>query len=96
MMIDDLTMARIERLSGLKLSLKEREALRADLTRILEYFQKLTELDTEGVPPFEPLPGRTNAWREDEPQGSLPRKEALANAPDQEDGHFRVPPVFGD
>jgi len=95
-MIDERLMARIERRSGLKLSPAEREALRADLTRILEYFQKLTELDTEGVPPFEPLPGRVNVWREDEPQGSLPQEAALANAPDKEDGYFRVPPVFGD
>ncbi|HHE47898.1 MAG TPA: Asp-tRNA(Asn)/Glu-tRNA(Gln) amidotransferase GatCAB subunit C, partial [Candidatus Acetothermia bacterium] len=47
-MIDERLMARIERLSGLELSPAEREVLRADLTRILEYFQKLTELDTEG------------------------------------------------
>ena len=95
-MIDERLMARIERLSGLELSPAEREALRADLTRILEYFQKLTELDTEGVAPFEPLPGRVNAWREDEPRESLSQEEALANAPDRQDGYFKVPRVFGD
>jgi len=94
-MIDERLMARIERLSGLELSPAEREALRADLSRILEYFQKLTELDTEGVPPFEPLPGRVNAWREDEPRESLSQEEALANAPDRQDGYFKVPRVFG-
>ena len=95
-MIDDRTMARIEELSGLKLSPEEREALKADLTRILEYFQKLQELPTDGVPPFEPLPGRVNAWREDEPRESLPQEEALKNAPARQDGYFSVPPVFGD
>ena len=94
-MIDDRTMARIEKLAGLKLSLAEREALKEDLTRILDYFQKLAELDTEGVPPFEPLPGQVNVWREDEPGESLPQGEALANAPDREDGYFKVPRVFG-
>jgi aspartyl-tRNA(Asn)/glutamyl-tRNA(Gln) amidotransferase subunit C len=34
-----------------------------------------------------------NVWGEDEPRPSLPRDEALANAPDPEDGHFRVPAV---
>ncbi len=95
-MIDDRTMARIEQLAGLELSPEEREALKEDLTRILDYFRKLTELDTEGVPPFEPLPGQVNAWREDEPAESLPQEEALANAPAEEDGYFKVPRVFGD
>jgi aspartyl-tRNA(Asn)/glutamyl-tRNA(Gln) amidotransferase subunit C len=95
-MIDERTMANLERLAGLKLSPEERERLKADLTRILEYFQKLGELDTDGVPPFDPLPGRVNAWREDEPQPSLAPEEALANAPQTERGHFKVPRVFGE
>lgn len=95
-MIDDRTMDRIERLAGLELSPEEREALKSDLSRILDYFQELAELDTEGVPPFEPLPGRTNAWREDEPRESLSQGEALANAPAEEDGYFKVPRVFGE
>lgn len=95
-MIDDDIMARIERLAGLELSPEEREALRGDLTRILDYFRELAELDTEGVPPFEPLPGRVNAWREDVPQPSLSQQEALRNAPETEAGQFKVPPVFGD
>jgi aspartyl-tRNA(Asn)/glutamyl-tRNA(Gln) amidotransferase subunit C len=94
-MIDERTMARIEELAGLRLSPEERESLRADLTRILDYFQKLQELPTEDVPPFSALPGRTNAWREDIPEESLPEEEALRGAPRKEDGHFSVPPVFG-
>ncbi|MCD5408919.1 Asp-tRNA(Asn)/Glu-tRNA(Gln) amidotransferase subunit GatC [Candidatus Bipolaricaulota bacterium] len=95
-MIDDRVMARIEQLAGLELSPEEREALKADLTRILDYFQKLSELDTQGVPPFEPLPGQVNAWREDEPAESLAQGESLANAPEQEAGYFKVPRVFGE
>ncbi len=94
-MIDDETMARIEQLAGLELSPEERQALRGDLERILAYFRKLGEVDTEGVPMFEPLPGRTNAWRDDEPEDSLPPEAALGNAPEREDGYFKVPPVFG-
>ncbi len=95
-MIDDWTMERIEQLAGLKLSREEKEALKADLSKILDYFQELTELDTEGVPPFDPLPGKANAWREDEPGESLPQGKALANAPAEEDGYFKVPRVFGE
>lgn len=93
-MIDEKTMSKVERLAGLVLAPKEREKLRADLAKILAYFQKLQEVPTEGVPPFSPLPGVTNKFREDEPQPSLPQEEALRNAPATKDGFFLVPPLF--
>jgi aspartyl-tRNA(Asn)/glutamyl-tRNA(Gln) amidotransferase subunit C len=92
--IDERTMERVEALSGLSLSPEERRHLRADLSRILDYFQKLQELPTEDVPPFTPLPGQVNAWREDEPRASVSPEEAMANAPAARDGYFFVPPVF--
>ncbi len=94
-MIDERVMARVEALAGLRLTSEEREHLRADLEKILAYFRKLQEVPTEGVPPFSPLPGVTNAFRPDEPGPSLPPEEALANAPEKEDGFFSVPPLFG-
>ncbi len=96
MEINDEFMRRLEELAGLELSPEEREALRGDLERILSYFQKLQELDTEGVPPYEPLPGVRNVFREDEPKESLPQGEALKNAPRRSDGYFLVPKVFGE
>ncbi len=93
-MIDDVLMAKVEALAGLRLTPEEREALRADLEKILAYFHKLQEVDTQGVPPFSPLPGQINVLREDEPEASLPPEEALRNAPDAVDGYFRVPPLF--
>ncbi|MFH1610181.1 MAG: Asp-tRNA(Asn)/Glu-tRNA(Gln) amidotransferase subunit GatC [Candidatus Bipolaricaulota bacterium] len=93
--MDEQTMSRVEELAGLRLSPEERVQLMADLGRILDHFNKLQELPTAGVPPFTPLP-EVNVWREDEPTPSLPREEALRNAPDVQDGHFRVPPVFED
>ena len=96
MEITDQLMRRLEELAGLKLSPEEREALRRDLARILSYFQKLGELDTEGVPPYEPLPGVRNVFREDEPEESLSQGKALENAPRRDDGYFAVPRVFGE
>jgi aspartyl-tRNA(Asn)/glutamyl-tRNA(Gln) amidotransferase subunit C len=96
MEITDALMRRLEVLAGFELSPEEREALRDDLARILSYFQKLQELDTEGVPPFEPLPGVRNVFREDKPRDSLPQHEALKNAPRRDDGYFVVPRVFGE
>ncbi len=93
-MIDDETLERIETLAGLRLSPQQREKMRQDLSRILAYFQKLQEVPTDSVQPFDPLAGQTNAWREDVPRPSLPRDQALANAPATREGHFFVPPVF--
>lgn len=87
-------MDKVEALAGLRLDPGEREKLKADLSKILAYFQKLQEIPTEGVPPFSPLPDQVNVLREDEPEPSLSQEEALANAPDQKDGFFRVPPLF--
>ncbi|MGY4707566.1 Asp-tRNA(Asn)/Glu-tRNA(Gln) amidotransferase subunit GatC [Candidatus Bipolaricaulota sp. J31] len=96
MEITERLMRRLEELAGFELSPEEREALRADLARILSYFQKLQELDTEGVPPYEPLPGVRNVFREDEPREPLSQEEALRNAPRRDDGYFLVPRVFGE
>ncbi|MGC9529756.1 MAG: Asp-tRNA(Asn)/Glu-tRNA(Gln) amidotransferase subunit GatC [Candidatus Bipolaricaulaceae bacterium] len=93
-MIDDALMVRIEALAGLQLSPAQRQALKEELGKILNYFQKLGELDTAGVPPFEPLPGRRGAARPDEPTPGLSAQEALASAPDRRDDYFFVPPVF--
>jgi aspartyl-tRNA(Asn)/glutamyl-tRNA(Gln) amidotransferase subunit C len=93
-MIDERTMAKVEALAGFRLTPEERERLRADLAKILAYFQKLQEVPTDGVPPFFPLPGVTNALREDEPAPSLSQGEALQNAPEKEEGFFVVPPLF--
>ncbi len=87
-------MAKVEALAGLRLTPEEREKLRADLAKILAYFQKLQEVPTEGVSPFSPLPHVVNALREDEPKPSLSQEEALQNAPEKEDGFFSVPPLF--
>jgi len=62
---------------------------------ILEYVDKLREVDTKGVNPTSHAIFLTNAFREDQMKEHLNRKDALANAPDQEDGAFLVPKVVG-
>ncbi len=84
----------IAHLARLELTEEEIEAYRQQLSSILDYFERLKEVDTEGIPPTASvLPPRTRL-REDEPRPGLSREELLANAPDVEDGQFRVPPVL--
>jgi len=62
---------------------------------ILDYVDKLNEVDTEGIRPTSHAISLTNAFREDEPNKHLEPEKALANAPEKEDGNFIVPKVVG-
>ena len=66
------------------------ERLRTQLSHILENFEVLRRLDTEGVPPTDHAVPIQNVMREDESLPSYPKEAVLANAPRQEEGAFRV------
>ena len=76
-----------------RLEIPEAEVARVqeELGAILEAVGKVSELDLAGVEPTSHPLDLVNRWAEDEPRPSLPREEALANAPDPADGSFRVP-----
>ncbi len=85
----------IAELARLKFSEKELDNFTHQLNQILEYVEKLNELDTENVEPLShPIEGN-NAFREDELKPSLSREEALKNAPDCDEQFFKVPKVIG-
>ena len=81
-------------LARLRFSGEEIPQLAAELDRILTYVDKLSELDTDGVEPTTHAVPRVNAFREDEVTESLPREEALANAPADNGESFVVPRVI--
>jgi aspartyl-tRNA(Asn)/glutamyl-tRNA(Gln) amidotransferase subunit C len=92
-----LTIAEVEhvaRLARLRLSPDELEHMRVQLSQILDHFAMLGELDVSSVPPTAQVTGLTNVWRADEVRPSLPRDAALANAPDEQEGMFRVKAIF--
>ena len=83
----------VAKLARLELSDDEIERFREQLSAILEAVGTVSELDLSGVEPTSHPLDVVNVWDEDEPRPCLPREEALANAPDPEDGYFGVPPV---
>ena len=83
----------VAKLARLALTEEEIERFRGQLSAILEAVGKVSELDLEGVPPTSHPLDLVNVYAEDEPQSSLSREEALANAPETEGGFFAVPPV---
>jgi aspartyl-tRNA(Asn)/glutamyl-tRNA(Gln) amidotransferase subunit C len=80
-------------LAKLALTEEEIERLQEQLSAILEAVGKVSELDLAEVEPTSHPLDVVNVWADDDPHGSLPLPEALANAPEPEDGHFRVPPA---
>ena len=88
-----IDVAYIARLAKLDLTAEETARFSEDLNQVLAYVEQLDRWDTAGVEPmYHPLPV-FDALREDTPGNSLSNEAALANAPAQEDGQFRVPKV---
>jgi len=82
--------AHVALLARLGLSGDEMEHLGSELDAILRAIDKLNEVDTSAVAETAQVGGLVNVWREDEPSESIGADRALANAPDREDGMFRV------
>ena len=92
-----LSLAQVEhvaQLAQLSLSDQEKELFREQLSSILEYAQRLQQVDTSAIPPTATVLPLENVMRDDQVRPSLPLADVLANAPDTEDGYFRVPVVL--
>ena len=86
---------RTAKLARLKLSPVEIEQLTHDLSTIVDYFQKLSEVDTSEMPLHAEQEDGPGALRDDCVGDSLPRDEALSGAPEQDGEFFLVPKVIG-
>lgn len=86
----------VAKLSRLRLTDEEIEHFGEQLSNVLGYMSKLSELDVEGVEPMAHALDVTNVLREDVPVDGMPTDKALMNAPQQADGFFRVPKILGE
>jgi aspartyl-tRNA(Asn)/glutamyl-tRNA(Gln) amidotransferase subunit C len=84
----------VARLARLEVSEDEKAVFARQLSAILTHIDQLKGLDTTGVEPTATVLPTDNVFREDEVRPSLTPEQALANAPDQEDGFFRVPRIL--
>lgn len=92
--ISDETIEYVGILAKLELSEDEKEQAKKDMGRMLDYIDKLGELDTEGVEPMSHVFPVQNVFREDVVTNSDIREQLLSNAPEQKDGMFAVPRTF--
>lgn len=86
----------VAKLARLDLTDEELDLFEEQLSRILEHANTVTALDTEGVEPTSHSMPLMNVVRPDEVIEPIGSEAALANAPFEESGHFRVPRILDD
>jgi len=81
-------------LARLELTEKEEELFSKQLKSILEYINKLNELDTRDVEPTAHVIPVKGMLRDDNPSPSLSKEKALENAPQRDGGFYKVPKII--
>jgi aspartyl-tRNA(Asn)/glutamyl-tRNA(Gln) amidotransferase subunit C len=83
-------------LARLRLSDAEAEKMTGELGKIVAFVDQLAEVSTDGVEPMAHAMELRNVFRDDHVAASLPRDEALANAPHHDQRGYLVPAVLGE
>ena len=89
--IMDETIEYVGILAKLELSREEKEEAKKDMGRMLDYIDKLNELDTSNVEPMSHVFSMNNVFRQDVVTNGDDRGDMLKNAPEQKEGAFKVP-----
>jgi aspartyl-tRNA(Asn)/glutamyl-tRNA(Gln) amidotransferase subunit C len=95
-MIDREQVRKVAHLARLELTTAEEEQFTGQLSSILEYFEQLSELDTEDVPPTTRAIDVSNITRPDELTPFADRDLLLNNAPEREETFFKVPKILSE
>lgn len=94
MEVNDTLVDKLANLARLRFNDAEKEDIKNDLQRMIQFVEKLNEVDTTGVEPLLHMSDEVNILREDKVQGSISRAEGLQNAPVHDDVFFKVPKVI--
>lgn len=81
-------------LARIDISSEEEKFLGSQLSRILEYIDKLKEVDVDGIEPMRGLHLQKNVFREDQVKIYPFREDIIANAPKKDGNYFKIPPVI--
>ena len=92
--ISDETIEYVGILSKLELSTQEKEQAKKDMGSMLDYIDKLNELDTTGIEPMSHVFPVQNVFREDVVTNGDESEKTLKNAPGEKDNMFMVPRTF--
>ena len=93
--IDDETIENVCILAKLSLGEEAKEKAKEDMQKMLDYVEKLDELDTDGVEPLSHIFGDENVFRDDVVTNGDNKEAMLANAPKEKEGQYQVPKTIG-
>ncbi len=94
MQIDENTIDRIALLAKLQFNSEAKKRIKEDMNKMLDFIDKLNELDTENVEPLLFITDEVNVLREDIAKATISQQEALKNSPDKNSDYFKVPKVI--
>ena len=94
MKVTDDIVKHIAHLARLDFKGEELGAIKGDMEKIIDFVDKLSEIDTENVEPLIFMNEKVNVLREDVPNQTLTKENALANAPKSDSDYFRIPKVL--
>lgn len=94
MRIDLETIEKVAHLARLEVKEEEKQGLLDDMNKILDFMDKLNEVDTESVEPLVYMNEEFNVFRSDEVIKTISRTDGLLNAPSHDDRYFRVAKVI--
>lgn len=94
MEINRETLLKLAHLARLHFSTESEKEMLQGLNDMINWVEKLHEVDTEGVEPLTNMSQEVNSWCEDAIGGDLTREQALKNAPKKDSEFFKVPKVL--
>ncbi len=94
MEVNEALIDKLANLARLNFDAAAKEEIRNDLQKMIQFIEKLNEVDTTGVEPLLHMSSNVNILRSDEVKGSISRESGLKNAPVHDEQFFKVPKVI--
>ncbi|MBK9791682.1 MAG: Asp-tRNA(Asn)/Glu-tRNA(Gln) amidotransferase subunit GatC [Sphingobacteriales bacterium] len=91
MIVDDVLVDKLANLSKLEFDTDGKKAIKTDLSKILNFMEKLNELNTDGIEPLIYINEEVNIFRVDEINYPVTKEDALKNAPLKDADYIKVP-----
>ncbi|MGE0566909.1 MAG: Asp-tRNA(Asn)/Glu-tRNA(Gln) amidotransferase subunit GatC [Bacteroidia bacterium] len=92
--IDIKTVEELAHLARLEFDDASKKEMIHDMNRMLDFVNKLNELDTDNIEPLIYMTSEIDVLREDIPEKTISQKDALKNAPQKDSDYFKVPKVL--
>jgi aspartyl-tRNA(Asn)/glutamyl-tRNA(Gln) amidotransferase subunit C len=94
MIVNDTLVEKLAHLSRLSFDESQKESIKNDLQNMIQFVEKLNELDTSGIEPLLHMSNNVNTLRDDIVKGSISREAGLLNSPATDKEFFKVPKVI--